>query len=214
MANHEINEDQDALTRALRMIETGDPVHADVYNALFSVLINNDVFLEKLANKMIQQAMISHVTDCTNSDMVMGADQGPVFTKLIEKVKEQVDVLNTKTSKTDHTHDDRYYTEKEIDAKLKKNLLIPSRYATSGTITTYQFTPKVCDQGILVICRSELYIIKLGQSNNVFNMCECIQVSNHTSVMNATASLGDDKKTVILKCKLYENPVLIGCFSA
>ena len=95
MANHEINEDQDALTRALRMIETGDPVHADVYNALFSVLINNDVFLEKLANKMIQQAMISHVTDCTNPDMVMGADQGPVFTKLIEKVKEQVDVLNT-----------------------------------------------------------------------------------------------------------------------
>ena len=96
MANHEINEDQDALTRALRMIETGDPVHADVYNALFSVLINNDVFLEKLANKMIQQAMISHVTDCTNSDMVMGADQGPVFTKLIGKVKEKVDVLNTK----------------------------------------------------------------------------------------------------------------------
>ena len=95
MANHEINEDQDALTRALRMIETGDPVHADVYNALFSVLINNDVFLEKLANKMIQQAMISHVTDCTNPDMVMGADQGPVFTQLIEKVKEQVDVLNT-----------------------------------------------------------------------------------------------------------------------
>lgn len=99
MANHEINEDQDALTRALRMIETGDPVHADVYNALFSVLINNDVFLEKLANKMIQQAMISHVTDCTNSDMVMGADQGPVFTKLIEKVKEQVDVLNTNQQK-------------------------------------------------------------------------------------------------------------------
>lgn len=101
MANHEINEDQDALTRALRMIETGDPVHADVYNALFSVLINNDVFLEKLANKMIQQAMISHVTDCTNSDMVMGADQGPVFTKLIEKVKEQVDVLNTKSQNSD-----------------------------------------------------------------------------------------------------------------
>ena len=102
MANHEINEDQDALTRALRMIETGDPVHADVYNALFSVLINNDVFLEKMANKMIQQAMISHVTDCTNPDMVMGADQGPVFTQLIEKVKEQVDVLNTKSQNRKH----------------------------------------------------------------------------------------------------------------
>lgn len=96
MANHEINEEQEAVNKVLRMIETSDPVHADVYNALFSVLINNDVFLEKLANKMVQQVMISHVMDSTNPDMVMGADQGPVITKLIEKVREQVNVLNTK----------------------------------------------------------------------------------------------------------------------
>lgn len=96
MANHEINEEQEAVNKALRMIETSDPVHADIYNALFSVLINNDVFLEKLANKMVQQVMISHVMDSTNPDMVMGADQGPVITKLIEKVQEQVNVLNTK----------------------------------------------------------------------------------------------------------------------
>lgn len=95
MANHEINEEQEAVNKALRMIETSDPVHADVYNALFSVLINNDVFLEKLANKMVQQVMISHVMDSTNPDMVMGADQGPVITQLIEKVQEKVDVLNT-----------------------------------------------------------------------------------------------------------------------
>lgn len=95
MANHEINEEQEAVNKALRMIETSDPVHADVYNALFSILINNDVFLEKLANKMVQQVMISHVMDSTNPDMVMGADQGPVITKLIEKVQEQVNVLNT-----------------------------------------------------------------------------------------------------------------------
>ena len=95
MANHEINEEQEAVNKALRMIETSDPVHADVYNALFSVLINNDVFLEKLANKMVQQVMISHVMDSTNPDMVMGADQGPAITTLIEKVQEQVNVLNT-----------------------------------------------------------------------------------------------------------------------
>ena len=95
MANHEINEEQEAVNKALRMIETSDPVHADVYNALFSILINNDVFLEKLANKMVQQVMISHVMDSTNPDMVMGANQGPVITKLIEKVQEQVNVLNT-----------------------------------------------------------------------------------------------------------------------
>ncbi|MBS5299588.1 MAG: hypothetical protein KHY39_00835 [Clostridiaceae bacterium] len=101
MANHEINEEQEAVNKALRMIETSDPVHADVYNALFSILINNDVFLEKLANKMVQQVMISHVMDSTNPDMVMGADQGPVITKLIEKVREQVNVLNTKRKISD-----------------------------------------------------------------------------------------------------------------
>ncbi len=101
MANHEINEEQEAVNKALRMIETSDPVHADVYNALFSILINNDVFLEKLANKMVQQVMISHVMDSTNPDMVMGADQGPVITKLIEKVQEQVNVLNTKSQNSD-----------------------------------------------------------------------------------------------------------------
>ena len=99
MANHEINEEQEAVNKALRMIETSDPVHADVYNALFSILINNDVFLEKLANKMVQQVMISHVMDSTNPDMVMGADQGSVITKLIEKVQKQVDVLNTNAKK-------------------------------------------------------------------------------------------------------------------
>ena len=99
MANHEINEEQEAVNKALRMIETSDPVHADVYNSLFSVLINNDVFLEKLANKMVQQVMISHVMDSTNKDMVMGADQGPVITQLIEKVQEKVDVLNTNQQK-------------------------------------------------------------------------------------------------------------------
>ena len=101
MANYEINEEQEVLTKAMRMIETGDPVHADVYNVLFSALLNNDVFLEKLANKMVQQAMISHVMDSTNSNMVLGADQGPVITKLIDKVQEQVTVLNTKTEKID-----------------------------------------------------------------------------------------------------------------
>lgn len=96
MANYEINEEQEVLIKAMRMIETGDPVHADIYNALFSALLNNDVFLEKLANKMVQQAMVSHVMDSTNSNMVLGADQGPVITKLIDKVQKQVTVLNTK----------------------------------------------------------------------------------------------------------------------
>ena len=156
MANHEINEDQDALTRALRMIETGDPVHADVYNALFSVLINNDVFLEKLANKMIQQAMISHVTDCTNSDMVMGADQGPVFTKLIEKVKEQVDVLNTNQQNTENKVPDIRYGEFSTTSKTK----IPITKSTGILILTHRGVAEQTSNGAV-------YIITAGGARNI-----------------------------------------------
>ena len=212
MANYEINEEQEVLTKAMRMIETGDPVHADVYNALFSALLNNDVFLEKLANKMVQQAMISHVMDSTNSNMVLGADQGPVITKLIDKVQEQVTVLNTNTSKIGHIHDDRYYTEAEIEAKFSQRILIPAPISTSGDISTYQIRPQIADQGILCLCRSELYIVRLGQSNGIFNAYDLIQISDHAETTNATVTITSDKKALIFKCAQFENPIFIGRF--
>ena len=134
MANYEINEEQEVLTKAMRMIETGDPVHADVYNALFSALLNNDVFLEKLANKMVQQAMISHVMDSTNSNLVLGADQGPVITKLIDKVQEQVTVLNTKTF-LDYSNLDRIF---EASVNSIKNITFES----DGWVIAYTRTQK------------------------------------------------------------------------
>ena len=212
MANYEINEEQEVLTKAMRMIETGDPVHADVYNVLFSALLNNDVFLEKLANKMVQQAMISHVMDSTNSNMVLGADQGPVITKLIDKVQEQVTVLNTNASKIGHTHDDRYYTETEIEAKFNQRMLIPSPTSTSGGISTYQIKPQIADQGIFCFCRSELYIVRLGQSGGEFNAYDLIQISDHTATTNASVSMTADKKALIFKCAQFENPIFIGRF--
>ena len=134
MANYEINEEQEVLTKAMRMIETGDPVHADIYNALFSALLNNDVFLEKLANKMVQQAMVSHVMDSTNSNMVLGADQGPVITKLIDKVQEQVTVLNTKTF-LDYSNLDRIF---EASVNSIKNITFES----DGWVIAYARTQK------------------------------------------------------------------------
>lgn len=135
MANYEINEEQEVLTKAMRMIETGDPVHADVYNALFSALLNNDVFLEKLANKMVQQAMISHVMDSTNSNMVLGADQGPVITKLIDKVQEQVTVLNTKAIAFDGSA--HHFSVRSGDNGLK-NIYLDIKDAT-GKYTSIAF---------------------------------------------------------------------------
>lgn len=96
MANFPIDENQETLELELRKIETSDPVHADIYNALFQKLINNDAFLERLADKMIRQAMISHVLDSNNAGMVLGADVGPKITTITDGLQRALDVLNTK----------------------------------------------------------------------------------------------------------------------
>lgn len=95
MANFEIDEDQAALIRELRKLETSDPVHANVYNALFEKLINNDAFLERLANKMIEKSMLCHVLDSVNAQQVLAADVGPKITAITNELKENVSVLNT-----------------------------------------------------------------------------------------------------------------------
>ena len=95
MANFEIDEDQAALIRELRKLETSDPVHANVYNALFEKLINNDAFLERLANKMIEKSMLCHVLDSVNAQQVLAADVGPKITAIIDGLQEDVNGLNT-----------------------------------------------------------------------------------------------------------------------
>ena len=99
MANFEIDEDQAALIRELRKLETSDPVHANVYNALFEKLINNDAFLERLANKMIEKSMLCHVLDSVNAQQVLAADVGPKITAIIDGLQEDVNGLNTKIDK-------------------------------------------------------------------------------------------------------------------
>jgi hypothetical protein len=99
MANFEIDEDQAALIRELRKLETSDPVHANVYNALFEKLINNDAFLERLANKMIEKSMLCHVLDSVNAQQVLAADVGPKITAITNELKENVSVLNTRIDK-------------------------------------------------------------------------------------------------------------------
>lgn len=103
MAIYPINTAQREVDQELRKIETSDPVHADVYNALFEKLINNDAYLERLANMMIKQTMIAHVLDSANTDMVLGADVGPKITQLVNNVDTRVDRLNSdlNVAKTD-----------------------------------------------------------------------------------------------------------------
>ena len=119
---------------------------------------------------------------------------------------------NTKTSKTGHIHDDRYYTEAEIEAKFNQRMLIPSPISSSGGISTYQIKPQIADQGIFCFCRSELYIVRLGQSGGEFNAYDLIQISDHTATTNASVSMTADKKALIFKCAQFENPIFIGRF--
>lgn len=52
----------------------------------------------KINNKLdqrIAKALIAHILDSNNPDMVLGADQGPVITSLISALENRVNVLNT-----------------------------------------------------------------------------------------------------------------------
>lgn len=152
--------------------------------------------------------LIGHiVNNCVtdNPNLPLSAAQG-------KALMDAVNVLNTKTSKTGHIHDDRYYTEAEIEAKFNQRMLIPSPTSSSGGISTYQIKPQIADQGIFCFCRSELYIVQLGQSGGAFNACDLIQISDHTATTNASVSMTADKKTLIFKCAQFENPIFIGRF--
>ena len=120
MANFEINEEQAALIRELRKLETSDPVHANVYNALFEKLINNDAFLERLANKMVEKSMLCHVLDSVNAQQVLAADVGPKITAITNELKENVSVLNTKITDFDsRIHIDDTTTIANLSAQIK-----------------------------------------------------------------------------------------------
>lgn len=119
MANFPIDENQETLELELRKIETSDPVHADIYNALFQKLINNDAFLERLADKMIRQAMISHVLDSNNAGMVLGADVGPKITTITDDLQRALDGLNTKKANITRSQSGMggYYENSTVDLK-------------------------------------------------------------------------------------------------
>ncbi|MCG4745887.1 hypothetical protein L0N08_10730 [Enterocloster aldenensis] len=46
-------------------------------------------------DQRIAKALIAHILDSNNPDMVLGADQGPVITGLISALENRVNVLNT-----------------------------------------------------------------------------------------------------------------------
>lgn len=89
---------------------------------------------------LLGQIVNNCVTD--NAKLPLSAAQGKALMDLYN-------VLNTKTSKTGHTHDDRYYTETEINSKLTGMATFQSINLT-GTDEYVRFTNgyQICFGGI------------------------------------------------------------------
>ena len=90
--NLPIAEEPEFITE-IPAINPDDPVHFAQMNKILASLLGNDVFLDRLADKMIEKNLIAHVLDCENPQMVLGADQGPAITGLIDEVKGDVTQL-------------------------------------------------------------------------------------------------------------------------
>lgn len=90
MANFKIDETQEEANLVMRMLETSDPVHADIYNPMFGMLLNNSAYLARRAD-----AMGKEITDLAESNKrrqgeavvtltTSGWSSGPPYTQTVD----------------------------------------------------------------------------------------------------------------------------------
>lgn len=121
--NLPIAEEPEFITE-IPAINPDDPVHFAQMNKILASLLGNDVFLDRLADKMIEKNLIAHVLDCENPQMVLGADQGPAITGLIDEVKGDVTQLYSEIP---------FFDPKKSYIDIKNNL----PYTTQGNGILY-----------------------------------------------------------------------------
>lgn len=121
MANHDV---EPIFNDQLRKLETTDPAHADVFNALYGQLINNDAWLKK----KIEEGGgggggggdIEYATDEEVQEVIDNLDGGGLIPPAgsgyasNEEVQEMIDELDTGGS-PDIITDDDYATNEEIE---------------------------------------------------------------------------------------------------
>lgn len=80
MAEFEV---QSSFSNILRKLETTDPAHADIFNALFQQLINNDTYLSnKIGGEYINVMILGAKADGKTDD-------SPIFQKALDMAKER-----------------------------------------------------------------------------------------------------------------------------
>lgn len=99
------------------------------------------------------------------------------------------------------------------NSKLEITAIAPKPFESTNEMRLYKISPKIIDQSILCVCRSEIYLITLGQqSSTIFNVCFLSKVFDAASIKDASVKLTENKKDVIFTCAIYENPIFIGRF--
>lgn len=136
------------FTKEIRKFETTDPAHADLFNNVVQALINNEVFIKKMAEQLYATAVASSESytnevyqqatgyvDQKISDLINGApstlDTLGEIASAMEDNKDVVEALDTAIgSKVSETEFDSYKKETE---KLLGNINISS--IGDGTLT-------------------------------------------------------------------------------
>lgn len=135
------------------------------------------------------------VTLSTLADYFLDKLASKVFAKLETQNKTVIGALN------------------ELNSKLEITAIAPKPLDQGNSTRPYKISPKIIDQSILCVCRSEVYLITLGQeSATIFNGIFLNKVFDAVSVKDASVKLAENKKDIIFTCEPYENPIFIGRF--
>lgn len=100
----------------------------------------------------------------------------------------------------------------ELNSKTRITGINPGAFSRDGKIYLYKISPQLTDQSILCICRSEVYLITLGQRENRFNTCYIKKILDAPNITDATVKLDEEGRNIIFACDTYENPVFVGKF--
>lgn len=101
----------------------------------------------------------------------------------------------------------------ELNSKTKISVISPKVFESGEKTRSYKLSPLVLDQSILCICRSEVYLITLGQrGNSFFNTCYIKKILDAPNITDATVKLDEERRSIIFTCDTYENPVFVGKF--
>ncbi|PIC72542.1 hypothetical protein [Sporosarcina sp. P17b] len=145
MANQEIHEPTN-YSQEIRKLLTTDPSHADVFNPLFERLINNDVFLKTLTERLIQEHTHSGA-DGEGSQIPLANIKMPVGEGEIVTDKELAHHINERNPHGTRAVDVGAASSQEVATHLAESM--PHRTADGNY--KYGFKPNANEDGLIFV---------------------------------------------------------------